>query len=543
MAQKPGTKNDGKGKHNTYIVDTEMGPYKSIKEALDVAEPGAVIKVAPGLYNENIVIRKNNIRLEPKDRSGDFILVVEKRPAILIEIGKEEKCFLVGIKISHYGNSEEIGRFDEMDEKNPFAKMLNMQNQSNFEKVTPDNELIMRFPTDPNINCLIMVNSGKVIMEDMILSFNFLPRVFNGIIPAMIVNDGCEASLKKCEIKGNKNYSTIGIILKNCDAKITECKIHNCRLGGILMLLTKNNQVNISSSKILFNDMLGIQCLGAEAAPAIESCKIENNNGPGISVGISNQATIQKNEIRLNKYGIEVLSADPLIISNKIDKNYADGIVTRVYEELRCEPQIFNNEISGNKENGIHVMGAGNFSRIDANVFIGYNKKAGVRVCLRGHAILLKNNIGKNLTQGVLVVETGTAHIERNKVFENIKANIAIGGLSSVNNNIIENEISDGRCEGIFAIECGRAYILRNNITGNHDGIVMVTAIPVVMTNKIHKNKSNGVFMLKDSRPILKGNEIVENEGMGVYIRDKSCGEIERNLVTNASLSLVLTST
>ena len=37
--------------------DPETSPYKTIQEAVDAAEPGSVIKVAPGLYSDNLVIK------------------------------------------------------------------------------------------------------------------------------------------------------------------------------------------------------------------------------------------------------------------------------------------------------------------------------------------------------------------------------------------------------------------------------------------------------------------------------------------------------
>ena len=37
-------------------IDSDVGPYKTIAEAIQAAEPGSVIKLAPGVYTENIVI-------------------------------------------------------------------------------------------------------------------------------------------------------------------------------------------------------------------------------------------------------------------------------------------------------------------------------------------------------------------------------------------------------------------------------------------------------------------------------------------------------
>ena len=131
----------------------------------------------------------------------------------------------------------------------------------------------------------------------------------------------------------------------------------------------------------------------------------------------------------------------------------------------RCDGRIKSNQtISGTKENGIHCTGLKNFTKIESNNFICYNKKAGIKADSDAHIVVVKNKISKNLGQGVLLVETSSGIIERNEITDNIKANIALGGTNSVNTFIVENTISGGRCEGIFVIECGECWIQRNTI-------------------------------------------------------------------------------
>lgn len=44
-------------KYTIIKIDSESGPYKTIQEAINAAEPGSTIKIAPGLYNDNIYIK------------------------------------------------------------------------------------------------------------------------------------------------------------------------------------------------------------------------------------------------------------------------------------------------------------------------------------------------------------------------------------------------------------------------------------------------------------------------------------------------------
>ncbi len=96
-----------------------------------------------------------------------------------------------------------------------------------------------------------------------------------------------------------------------------------------------------------------------------------------------------------------------------------------------------------------------NLTRIEDNRFIGYNKMAGVKGDNYAQISVTNNTISKNLGQGVLLVETSSGHIEKNRVTHNIKANIAFGGCKSVETVIIDNDISHGRCEGIYVIDAG----------------------------------------------------------------------------------------
>ncbi|CAD8139625.1 unnamed protein product [Paramecium pentaurelia] len=530
------------------IVDSESGPYKTIQEAIDRAEPNTVIKIAPGLYSSNIVINKPGLRLEPKEKVGDIILVVSSQPTVLVDLVGDQRCTLIGLKISHSGTSEEVEELEKLIEGQEIAKHLFGGHEDGGPGLesNPDEEFVSKVPIETNMNCVVLLNGGKLFMEECFIALNFIVKSFKGILPGIAINNGAEAQLNRCEIKGTSSKSqdakTIGIFIKLGDLIVKDCKVHNHTYGGILVQQSPTNKiVRIVGSKILQNKKVGIHVVGADAVPQIEQCRIENNEGPGIKVGIGNKAKIFGNEIKSNVVGIEVLSAEPSIFDNKIDKNFTDGVLTKVFEQLRCDCRIRSNQtISGNKENGIHCTGQNNYTRIEDNTFIGYNKKAGIKADTESRISILKNKISKNLGQGVLLVETSSAVIEKNEISDNIKANIALGGSNSVDTFIVENKILGGRCEGIFLIECGKCWIFRNTIAENNDGIVCITAVPVIRLNNIQKNKSNGIMILKDSRPEILENNINDNDGIGLFIRDKSHGKILNNVIKSNEIELVV---
>jgi len=72
----------------TWIVDQNgLGDYTSISAAINVAKPGDVVKVNPGIYNEKVVINKD-ILVEGSGAENTTISWQEKDWAVLITAGK-----------------------------------------------------------------------------------------------------------------------------------------------------------------------------------------------------------------------------------------------------------------------------------------------------------------------------------------------------------------------------------------------------------------------------------------------------------------------
>jgi F-box protein 11 len=71
---------------NTYLVDQNSGPFKSIQEAIDTARPFSQIKISPGIYIENLFIAKNGLTLMPKNENNDVTIISVKGPTISIEL-------------------------------------------------------------------------------------------------------------------------------------------------------------------------------------------------------------------------------------------------------------------------------------------------------------------------------------------------------------------------------------------------------------------------------------------------------------------------
>lgn len=163
---------------------------------------------------------------------------------------------------------------------------------------------------------------------------------YKSILPAIIVEEKGEIIMNRCEIKGHKSHETIGVMIRKGNGIIKDCKIHSHQLGGIHVWSSEESRIKIMNSKIVNNIRLGIIVTGADSEVILEGNKIENNFGVGLKVGLGNKCLAIKNEFRQNICGIEVISAEPLIYNNIIEKNQNFGILTRVHSELRYGPGV-----------------------------------------------------------------------------------------------------------------------------------------------------------------------------------------------------------
>lgn len=159
-----------------------------------------------------------------------------------------------------------------------------------LSKITPETELSQLFKTDKSIDTIVYLKSGRLFLEDCLMSMNFVMSSYKSILPGVIVEEDGEIIMNRCEIKGHKTHETIGILMRKCSGIIKDCKIHNHQLGGIHIWSTEKSKIKILNTKIINNVRSGIVAAGIDGEVFIESNKIENNYGVGLKIGIGNKS-------------------------------------------------------------------------------------------------------------------------------------------------------------------------------------------------------------------------------------------------------------
>ena len=360
------------------------------------------------------------------------------------------------------------------------------------------------------MNCALLVLGGIVKVDDCQVTLGSIKSPMIGFA----VQNG-QLDISNCEIKGNEDIGSLGIYCKNSILNMQGCKIFKHKEGGIIIDSKSTDSTLISESAIVNNSKFGILCKNQDCATIIQHNKIMQNEGPGILIIEGNFSKIRENEIKYNEIGIEIIDSSPSIIKNKIRCNFGNGIEARS-SSLNNTLKISGNQIYEN-ENGISLKGDNLKAFIEDNPFIGNNRKAGIRLEDSSEADIISNSIYENICQGILLVTQTSANIEKNYIYGNLRANIALGlGRSRIQ----DNRIYKGRCEGIFLFESVNCQISSNEIYENNDGILAVDASIDINNNTIHDNKRTGVTLAGNGECTLRDNQVFKNNACGFNIRD-----------------------
>jgi parallel beta-helix repeat protein len=249
-------------------------------------------------------------------------------------------------------------------------------------------------------------------------------------------------------------------------------------------------------------EMAGIYVFGS----VVNNSTIRTNSLTGNTFGIylnsANETTIQGNKIHGNSgAGVYIVSsANSEIASNIIDGNTGDGI--HLFDHTEDSTRIKNNWIRANTGNaGIHLRGSAGVI-VEENWDISQNR-IGIRLesC---QSIKINGNpkIRNNLTDGILIMNSGNTEMRENVIISNGEAGVRLQGPESTENKFYGNYIGTDEegtdpspnKYGIYILDGAHA----NSITADDGGHV----------NLISGNTESGVRIEGEG---TQGNRIWDN--------------------------------
>jgi parallel beta-helix repeat protein len=443
---------------------------KTIQSAMNYAQAGDTILLAPGKYREAVTFKsgvtlsgtkKRSCVITPVPGAAAVISVFNCKSGTIKNITvngmkrKNKKLFSLGIGWRKKGCDyiiENISKNSPASRaKLPFgAKFVSINNFTSFESLF-----------------YVLAQGGKSTQVKLVLSVAGKKKNF----------------ILKTQLLKRQGYWFSGIFILDSSINITNCIVRNClgdcNSGGIV--ISGSGKSNITDV-ICYKNQYGI---------------IFTNGAQG---------TVRNSICNENKYSgiVFVQKSCGIITNNMCSKNKASGIF--VYGK---ETRVEINENICNENNSQGISFASGASGTITNNTCSRNQGTGITLASDAKALISKNKCNKNNFMGIWVVNKGTrAEISQNICNENNSNGIALdyGAKGTVNNNTCnKNKIA-----GIYFAAKGNKFkkIPLKKEKGNYSEIALDSRESAIANNDAcNKNKHYGIELssaIAKEKPIIR---------------------------------------
>lgn len=104
---------------------------------------------------------------------------------------------------------------------------------------------ISEFEIEKNMNTIVLVKRGGLILRGCLLSLRSLPKNLKPKIPCFVALPNSRVNLVNCEFMGNDSNWTAGCIFLNSDVVMSSCKFTNFKAGAVFSVSHREGQVLI----------------------------------------------------------------------------------------------------------------------------------------------------------------------------------------------------------------------------------------------------------------------------------------------------------
>jgi F-box protein 11 len=546
---------------NTNVITVSKGAFsrfKTITEAIQLAEPGTKILVEPGLYHESVIIDKK-IELVGNGSVGKIILYSEELYTVKM---KTKHATVRGITIKQGGKVEENTYPNAVDIPTGSAIFENCVISSD----TGNGFRIFERNTSPIIQDCIIHDAKKA---GIFITHEADPiligcQVYNNQRQGLWIQEKANGTIENCEIHSNQKENVV--ITDEAAPFFKRCKIFNGQSQGVWIQI--NALGSFENCEIHSNRKLNVG-ITHESDPSFKQCKIHNSQSHGIWVQTNGRGTIEDCEIHSNKgsnVGI-THEAEPVIMGCNIHSGQSHGVWVqengrgtiencKVHDHAECNiqlnseanPVIRNCYISNSKSSGIWV---GTKSRgLIENCDIASNKNTNVVIANEADPVIRGCNVFSSSNSGIWVTKHARGTIEDCKVYYNDAYNMEID--DEANPLLRRCEFFKSDEAGIWVSENGRGIFEDCEIfESKHANIEIDTGADPIFRNckisfsdqsgisisekgkgnfencEIYSNAYSNVNVEKDSDPEFLDCKIYKSERYGILVSENGLGTME----------------
>ena len=209
-----------------------MGQYRTLDEALNEVDEFSTIFISEGVYTLKQPIKKRGLIFERRDTEKKVYIIGSEGPTIKIELAQEDYVVFKKIIIMHSGS--QVGmKFNEANVNEPKYCQL------------PKLKTIKQFEIHHDMDCLLMVISGGVMLRDCTLTLRSMPMKLKCKYPCIVTMPKTFLNMTSCEVLGTlTNHNAAGIFI-NSHVFVSDCKFTDFKAGCIYSFGKPHNMVSI----------------------------------------------------------------------------------------------------------------------------------------------------------------------------------------------------------------------------------------------------------------------------------------------------------
>lgn len=485
--------------------------YKTIEAAIKEAGQDATIYVAPGTYQENLVIAKP-VKLIAEKEDGEVIILGKNKPALtaFAPIGKVQGFTFKSVA----------------DKKSSTPALLVVDGGIDFEDIR------------------VQSNSGAGLR---VTGANTNPT-FRGILAkdnlaeGILFDGGAKGMVENIQVSGNGSF---GIhLLDGANPIFRYGKVSYNYLGGISVEAAGGTFADL---EVVHHQKPNVN-IAFGADPLFKRVEIAHSKQNGVYVLEQGKGTFEQCNIYQNLFaGVNVIGkSNPVLKNSKIydgkdvgiwfhdsSGGYVEGL--DVYRNAQANiristaahPTIKKSIIRDGFGYGFFIDEKGRGILKEVKVY--GNKLAGVNINHGANPLIKMSEIFNGLQAGIMVIDEGLGRVENSQIYGNAFQNVHVS--YGAHPSFFKNRIYNGKSSGVWVEESGRGVFESDSIYANRkSGVgIRTSGSPIFKKVAIMTNQSHGVWVAFTGSGTFMQNRIANNNGYGIYVEDGTSPTIGQN--------------
>jgi len=397
---------------------------ESIQTAINAAGDGDTIKVASGTYRETIVVPPFKDRLTIRGGKG---VLLDARPNAPSGSGTGitilgDGTTVSGMTVLHAAG----GSGAHPDADGSGHGVLVDAVGGRLDRVVVLNALgegIVLYGSDHEVGKCVVMGAGTGIYVEATDSV-IAGTTVRGVRGAGIYASTTEVEITKCRVE---RCEADGILAYASEAVVHDNEVRVCATGI---------NVNANGARVTSNDVgatAGVAIHVDAQGPVVVGNRVETSSGGGVLVQ-GDSALVTSNDVadvRTSTPGIQVDSSNATVAGNTVENIAWFGLYVTGFMNV-----VEKNRVEACGSYGtpaVHV--AGDESRVEGNT-VSDATGIGMRVADGFAPTVTKNRVSGSLFTGLTLTNVGEAHLEGNKVQNNLGEGIQnFGSQTGLRNN------------------------------------------------------------------------------------------------------------